>query len=237
MAPRTNSAGTSDTNTTTEIADGVDAADNPPSQSDFVGVSVALVNTVPDSANTSASGGSIITNRSGMQLSSGSSTGEFAHVETYDMREAGADNTRIIAGAVAAHGTAIGTANTDYPLIGIGPGFDGDATDNNIAQFNPGAGDSTSGNIRVDDGGTDTDGSISYPDLTQYNYYEVAVDYGASETRFYTNGSDLTDDAATATLAATPTVGGNARAITVGIKGANGSTVSVHALRGGVRWF
>ena len=128
----------------------------------------------------------------------------------------------VLVGGLFYHDTAIGTASTDYPVLGYLDTVTPDATPNNIAVFNPGAGDSTSGNVRVDNGGTDTDGSVSYPSLTEIHYYEVAIDTDAGETRFYIDDSDLSEGTPRAIVSAVPAAAG--RAIGYGIVGANSNT-------------
>lgn len=76
--------------------------------------------------------------------------------------------------------------------------------ENDLAGFRPSVGQDTAGNVRVDNGGTDTDGSITYPTLNgNVNFYAIVVDLDDSETRFYVN-KDPVSGSPDATLAAVP---------------------------------
>jgi len=82
-------------------------------------------------------------------------------------------------------------------------------TDNDIAIFNPTVGDSTSGNVRVDNGGVDTDGSLTYSTITEQRTYLVLVDYDGNylnpnETGFYVNKDPRAGDDPDVKLSDTP---------------------------------
>lgn len=65
---------------------------------------------------------------------------------------------------------------------------------NEIAVFRPHAGQNTSGNVRVDSGGTNNDDSVTFPDFSDGpDYYSVVVDMDLSETRFHINSNPLID--------------------------------------------
>jgi len=88
-------------------------------------------------------------------------------------------------------GVDIATLADDH-VIGAYAAGGGDNPDNyaNLAVFRPHVGDSTSGNVRVNNGGTITDGTVSYPDITEPVELCVLIDYAgnyltAGHTGFY----------------------------------------------------
>lgn len=98
-------------------------------------------------------------------------------------------------------GQAIANLSHDFVI-----GFTGarNSGDNNIAAFVPSAGDNTSGNVRVDAGGADTDGTLDYPTINgEVHLYAIVIDYADAETRFYVD-ADPVSATPDVTLAATP---------------------------------
>lgn len=97
---------------------------------------------------------------------------------------------------------------SDEHYFGVSNAFS-DETEDNTAAFFPTVGDATAGNVRVDDGGTDTDGTLDYPTLTNLHEYTVLVDYAgnylnAGHTGFYVDADPREGDDPDVDLAATP---------------------------------
>lgn len=119
-----------------------------------------------------------------------------------------AHNSAVLIKARYASNNAIGNLS-DHHLIGCVDRFI-DPTRDNIAVFQPDVGDETSGNVVVDSGGTDNDGSVTFPsDLTEYNTYTVLLDFAgvyltADHTGFYVNGDPRKGNSPDADIAAVP---------------------------------
>jgi len=95
--------------------------------------------------------------------------------------------------------------------IGLINGFNASGTSDNVAVFRPHMGDSTSGNVFVDQAGTDNAGTVSYPNTNQINTYTVLLDYSgeyltSGSTGFYINSDPRRGDGADATISAVPNV-------------------------------
>lgn len=207
----------------------------------FLGVDLALTNTEPGEieTNSGADPASATVSVPSGEIISGDAAGEHGTIDLFpaldQLAESSSDNPdAILVGGLLKSNTAIGTANTDFFTFGLIDRLQPDDGQNNITCFNPGAGDSTDGNIRVDDGGSDTDGSISYPTLTTLQYYEVVIDYVDGETRFHVNSHEPIDGsgAAVATLAATTDVSSTSGAgLGIGVVGSNNSEHKIAHLR------
>jgi hypothetical protein len=88
--------------------------------------------------------------------------------------------------------------------VEIGLMGDGNADEPDIAVFRPDAGQGTEGNVRVDSGGNDHDGQVSYPlDITKAHFYAILVDFDDDLTEFYVNADPFTADP-NAQITATP---------------------------------
>lgn len=117
---------------------------------------------------------------------------------------------------------------TNQHLMGFPNDSQPEPSDNNIAVFNPSAGDSTSGNVRVDNGGTTTDGTVTYPDLTEFHSYCVLIDFegyylNAGETGFYIDSDPRLGGSPNETIAAVPDFGAFNTAPGVGQTSTGGS--------------
>lgn len=80
-----------------------------------------------------------------------------------------------------------------------------------IAVFRPHVGDNTTGNVRVNNNGTITDESITYPDITEYNNYVVLIDnqgtyLSSGSTGFYINSDPREGDDPNAIISDTPSL-------------------------------
>jgi len=97
----------------------------------------------------------------------------------------------------------------DDHFIGIVNTVDFNDSDN-CAYFRPHIGDNTSGNVRVDNNGTDNDGSLSYPTINrQAHSFAVLADYdgnylSAGETGFYVDADPRRGDSPDVTISAVP---------------------------------
>lgn len=106
--------------------------------------------------------------------------------------------------------------------------------DNDIAAFFPHVGNNTSGNVRVDNGGNDTDGSVDYSDTTASPLeLAVLIDHdgvflSAGHTGFYINKDPRTGDTPDADLAAVPGVNSNGQTYGIGYESA-GQGQSMHS--------
>lgn len=209
-----------------EIQDAVNAAENILHVSGKVGFSVSLLHSPPQEIfrNSGAAPAAVNFDAAGAKIESGDTAGEhaFCGSMTLGAMDDGAD--RVICGFHYVEGADVGAAAYDEPVIGIASSGSPDATGQDIAIFNPGAGQTTSGNIRVDDSGVDTDGTITYPNMNRQHWMEVVVDYADTETRFYIDNSELTgsEDGAIGTLAAVPPLS-SALSVGAGCVGTNNS--------------
>jgi len=98
---------------------------------------------------------------------------------------------------------------TDNHTFGIVGNSDNPDQDNDIAIFRPTAGNKSSRNVFVDAGGTETTGSLNYPDIQNVHEYTLLIDaagnyLSAGETGFYVDGDPREGDSPDVTLSATP---------------------------------
>lgn len=98
-------------------------------------------------------------------------------------------------------------------ITGLAKSGDNPDSNDNIACFRPHVGDNTNGNVRVDASGTDSDGTLSYPDLTKMHTYTVLMDFAgnylnANTTGFYIDSDPRRGDTADETIPAVPDVFG-----------------------------
>jgi len=104
---------------------------------------------------------------------------------------------------------SIGSLSAEH-FIGVLTDGNDLITASGIAVFAPAEGDNTTGNVVVDNSGTKTEGSLSYPAITDHNDYVVLIDHAghylnAGETGFYTGGADpRKGDSPDVTLSAVP---------------------------------
>lgn len=193
-------------NTQAEIADGADESDGR-WQTLYAG---GLTTAAPNRVTTGGSGAVPTFGSSGAVMFSGTS-GDNGHII------AGRYGRDRLAGSVV--GThlvkvrylsqvAIGSLG-DVHAIGYAATGNNPGGANDVAVFRPTVGDSTTGNVRVDNGGTDTDGSLNYPAIDAARDYTVLIDDAgtyltAGHTGFYVDGDPRAGDTPDVDLAATP---------------------------------
>lgn len=192
--------------TQNEIANGVDESD-----ARFqIYAETSLANAQPSQISTEGSGALPSFDENGAVMSSGT-TDDDGLISPYGVSFGKPDLSGV--GALLfkvqyASSVSITSLSDDH-AIGVVRGGSPVEDKDDIAIFYPTAGDSTPGNIRVDSGGTDNDGSISYPTLTELHSYTLLIDLSGvylsqNETGFYVDGDPRKGDSADAVISATP---------------------------------
>lgn len=203
-------------------------------RSGWFGIDLPTVGNLPSelSATSGAAPSATSTDQTGTLLTSGDAAGEQAFLAYFD--DASLNNaTKILLGVLLYHEGDFGAATTDFPLIGLLDETNPDNGDADIAAFVTGTGDNAAGNVRVDNNGTDTDGTFNFSSaLNDLVYLELVIDVG-TEVRFRENKSEIGGSPADVTVAAAPRIG-QGRSLGVGIMGANNSTVRVAHFRSAV---
>lgn len=150
-------------------------------------------------------------------------------------------NGTVLIECTYASGVAIGSLN-DHHFIGVVDTMDSiDETTNDIAIFDPRQGNNTTGNVRVDSNGTDTDGSVDFGTIEDTaTRLVVLIDYAgnyltAGHTGFYVDGSPLEGDTPNADLDATPSFNRNIMATGIQYV-SNGNSNDMYVNYLGVFW-
>jgi len=139
-----------------------------------------------------------------------SNAGDWGMIAAFSDNNHALDSGTILIKATMASGNPVGSM-TNFRYVGVvsTSAATGDGS-NNIAVFAPQNGDNTSGNVRVDRDGTDTDGSVSYPTIEkEFHSFAVLIDHAGNyissgSTGFYIDSDPRRGDAANETLSAVP---------------------------------
>lgn len=159
--------------------------------------------TFPPAVFTAATaGGTVDKSENGVNLATDGTANESARL-VLALSDAHMDDGAVIAGVWIRINQAIGSLAHEMTF-----GFNGGSNRvaNDIAVYSPNVGDSTAGNIRVDNGGADTDGTLDYPTVnSETHFYGIVLDLDDSETRFFVDRDPILGTP-NATISAIPAI-------------------------------